>query len=46
MRVGGAKCIVSSIHFLYMYIPICNTKQNIKKTKYALLHHSRTFTNV
>ena len=33
---------VSLLFVQYRYITICNTKQYIYKTKYALLHHSRT----
>ena len=29
----------------YSYIPICNTKHYIYKTKYAQLHHSRIYAN-
>ena len=29
-----------------IYIPICNTKQYIYQTKYAVLHHSRIYNNV
>ena len=28
------------------YISMCSTKQYMYKTKYALIHHSRTYTNV
>ena len=30
----------------YRYIPICNTKQYIYKTNYAVGHHSRTYNKV
>ena len=30
--------------YLYNIIPICNTKQYIYKTNYALLHNSRSYT--
>ena len=34
---------VSLLFVQYTYIPICNTKQYIYKTDYALLHPSRTY---
>ena len=37
---------VSLLFAQYRYIPICNTKQYMYKTKYDLLHNSRTYTNV
>ena len=37
---------VSLLFVQYIYIPICNTKQYVYKTKYAPLHSSRTYTNV
>ena len=32
--------------FCYLYNPICNIKQYIYKTNYALGHHSRTYNNI
>ena len=37
---------VFAICTTFIYIPICNTKQCIYQTKYAVLYHSRTYNNV
>ena len=37
---------VSLLFVKYTNIPICNTKQYIHKTDYALLHHSGTYNKV
>ena len=37
---------VSLLFVQYRYIPICNTKQYIYKTNYALCNHSRTYNKV
>ena len=34
------------IYDFTVFIPICNTKQYIYKTDYALLHHSGTYNKV
>ena len=41
-RTCSTLCYLSNI----IYIQICNTKHYMYKTKYALLNHSRTYTNV
>ena len=37
---------VSLLFVKYTFIPICDTKQYIYKTDYALLHHSDTYNKV
>ena len=37
---------VTVLFVQYKYIPVCNNKQCIYKTNYALLHHSRTYLKV
>ena len=37
---------VSLLFVQYRYIPICNTKKDMYKTKYSPLNNSRTYTNV
>ena len=42
MFKGTQELCVSLLFVQYKYIPIRSTKQHMYKTKYALLHHSRT----
>ena len=41
----GGVCMLKASN-IYIYISICNTKQYIFQTKYAVLRHSRTYNNV
>ena len=42
----GLVCLFAICTAFIYYIPICNTKQYIYQTKYAVLCHSRTYNNV
>ena len=42
----GRVCLFAICTAFIYYIPICNTKQYIYQTKYAVLCHSRTYNNV
>ena len=42
----GLVCLFAICTTFIYYIPICNTKQYIYQTKYAVLCHSRTYNNV
>ena len=54
-RMFGSVCMLKASTWLlclfaictiFIYIPICNTKQYINQTEYAVLYHSRTYNNV
>ena len=42
----GLVCLFAICTTFIYYIPICNTKQYIYQTKYAVLCHSCTYNNV
>ena len=42
----GLVCLFAICTTFIYYIPICNTKQYIYQTNYAVLSHSRTYNNV